>query len=360
MIKIIHAADLHLDSAFAALTPQQARERRAHQRQLVRDLVELGNEEQVDLILLAGDLFDGENAYYETAEALSDAFSKSRARIFIAPGNHDPYSADSPYRSVRFSENVHLFRAQTIERVPLPQLGCVVYGAGFVTPACATPLLAHFCAHDDALSLMVLHGEVGNPASTYNPISEQQIGASGLDYLALGHVHSASGLLRAGETVYAYPGTPEGRGFDEIGEKGILIGTVAPGAIDLKFRKISPYSYTERIINIEESNLDSILQQIPADCTHEVCRMILQGACAAPDLAAWEQALSGRFYSLRLIDRSHAPRDIWAAVEEESVKGMFLRRLRAMMETADEETRHVLARAAAYGVAALENREDVR
>ena len=105
MIKIIHAADFHLDSAYAALSEEQARSRRAHQRALVQKIIELGNEEQVELILLSGDLLDGRNAYYETAQVLCDAFAKSRAQIFIATGNHDPYDNASPYRSVQFPEN---------------------------------------------------------------------------------------------------------------------------------------------------------------------------------------------------------------------------------------------------------------
>ena len=360
VIKIIHAADLHLDSSFAALSAQQAQERRAHQRVLVQKIIEIGNEEQVDLILLAGDLFDGKNAYYETAEALTHAFSKSRARIFVAPGNHDPYSPASPYRSVHFSENVHLFREERMERVAVPELGCVVYGAAFTASACKTSLLSGFCAQDDALRIMVMHGDVGNAASPYNPILKEEIAQSNLHYLALGHVHASSGICRAGQTCYAYPGTPEGRGFDETGDKGILIGSISEENVDLSFRKISPYKYTERTIDAENIDLESIIAHLPRDSELEVCRMIFSGTCEALDLAALSEALSPRFYQLSLIDRTQPPRSVWDDLSEQSVKGMFLRRLRAAYESADEEERSTIELAAKYGVAALENREVVR
>ena len=74
MLKILHAADLHLDSPFAGLTPERAAQRRQEQRELVRRLGELAEQEKVDLVLLAGDLFDSGRIYRETARELAEAF----------------------------------------------------------------------------------------------------------------------------------------------------------------------------------------------------------------------------------------------------------------------------------------------
>ena len=70
---------------------------------------------------------------------------------------------------------------------------------------------------------MALHGDALNAGSPYNAVTREQIAASGLCYLALGHIHEKSGLQRAGETFYAWPGCPMGRGFDELGQKLSLI-----------------------------------------------------------------------------------------------------------------------------------------
>ena len=163
---------------------------------------------------------------------LSDALGAMRARVFIAPGNHDPYSARSPYTLSIWPENVHIFTSNTVERVELPELGCAVYGAAFTSSVQDESLLADFRAPDDGLvHLMVLHGELSAAESRYAPITKAQIAGSGMDYLALGHTHQFGGVLREGKTAYAYAGCPEGRGFDELGEKGVLAGTVeqAPG-----------------------------------------------------------------------------------------------------------------------------------
>ena len=128
-VKIVHAADFHLDSAFGALSAEQARQRRRESRELLTRLCNYVNQNGVDLVLLAGDLFDSDTTYRETLEALSEALGAMQARVFIAPGNHDPYSAKSPYATLSWPENVHIFTSKTVERVELPELQCAVYGA---------------------------------------------------------------------------------------------------------------------------------------------------------------------------------------------------------------------------------------
>ena len=145
-VKIVHAADFHLDSAFGALSTEQARQRRRESRELLTRLCNYVNQNGVDLVLLAGDLFDSDTTYRETLEALSEALGAMQARVFIAPGNHDPYSAKSPYATLSWPENVHVFTSKTVERVELPELQCAVYGAAFTAPVQDESLLAGFRA----------------------------------------------------------------------------------------------------------------------------------------------------------------------------------------------------------------------
>ena len=91
MLRFIHAADFHLDSAFAGLPPRQAAARRRESRELPMRLVNYVNQNGIELVLLAGDLFDSASAYRDTAESLAAALGQTEARIFIAPGNHDWY-----------------------------------------------------------------------------------------------------------------------------------------------------------------------------------------------------------------------------------------------------------------------------
>ena len=222
MLTIIHGADFHLDSPFAGLTPQRAAQRRGEQRELLSALAELSRERQADLVLLSGDLLDSHQTYRETAQALSQALGQIPCPVFLAPGNHDYYHINSLYAALDWPENVHIFTSGDLEAVELPQLGCVVHGRAFQAPReDASPLSGFTAPQDGKVHLMVLHGQVDG-AGDYAPISREDIAASGLHYLALGHVHQCSGVQREETTFWAYPGCPEGRGFDETGEKGVL------------------------------------------------------------------------------------------------------------------------------------------
>ena len=107
MVRVLHAYDWHLDSAYGALSPEQARQRRAESRALVRELVDYANDHGVQLLLLPGDLLDSDAVYAQTAEELSAALSAFRGAVFIAPGNHDYYTSGSPYATTLWPENVH-------------------------------------------------------------------------------------------------------------------------------------------------------------------------------------------------------------------------------------------------------------
>ena len=203
MIKFLHAADLHLDAPFSALSPEQAAARRQEQRALLTDLAEAANAQDCDVVLLAGDLFDSSSASEQTLLALRRALASIHAPVFISPGNHDCLLPGSAYLTESWPENIHIFRTDTIEAVELPEKNLRVYGAGFPARFCPA-LLEGFAAKDDGrTNLMVVHGNPTQPSSPYNPILPAQIAQSGLSYLALGHIHQASGLLTAGGTAYA-------------------------------------------------------------------------------------------------------------------------------------------------------------
>ena len=362
-LKLLHAADLHLDSPFEGLPAGKAAVRRAEQRELLGRLSSLVTAEGVQLVLLSGDLLDSDNTYYETGEVLTRCLGGMGVPVFIAPGNHDYYSARSPYARLKLSGNVHIFTENAIQGVALPTLSANVYGAAF-TEKRSGPLLRGFRATrtEGRWNLLCLHGEVGVKDSPYDPISEDDLAASGMDYVALGHIHKASGLRRTGNTWYSWPGCPEGRGFDETGDKGVSIVTLSDTGCTLETRSIALRRYETMPIDITGTDpLLAIHTALPDDTVQDVYRITLIGeAEQSPDLNRLAANLEDLFFSLQLRDETHLRRNVWDSAGEDTLRGLFLRRLRARYDAArDEAERRQVEQAARWGLAALDNAEEV-
>lgn len=363
MLKLIHAADFHLDAPFAALSATRAAARREEQRELLSRLADLAEKERADLLLLSGDILDGPLTRRETVEALARTLSGIRARVFIAPGNHDFWSPRSPWAGTAWPDNVHIFSTETVETVEIPALGCTVSGAAFTGPYLDTSPLAGFSAPQDGrIHLMVLHADVDN-RGRYAPLPESEIAGSGLTYLALGHVHACSGLRRAGKTVWAYPGCPEGRGFDELGEKGVLAGTVEPGDVRLDFVPLCRRRYEILPVDLTGAAdpAAALSAALPADAEEDIYRILLTGESdvAGLDIPALTNAAAPYFYAVTLRDNTTVRRSLWERAEEDNLTGLFLRRMKSRLDGAQTEEERALAeKAVRFGLAALENGED--
>ncbi len=360
-INILHAADFHLDSAFAGLTSELAKLRRRESRQLLERLRNYVNQNAVEVVLLAGDLFDGAEVYRETLEQMAAALGGMNAHVFIAPGNHDFYSARSPYATLAWPENVHIFRTRSVECVELPALGCAVYGAAFANATQETSLLDGFAAPDDGMThLMVLHAELDAAEARYDPITREQIAASNLDYLALGHTHRFDGVHRAGKTAYAYAGCPEGRGFDETGDKGVLYGAVSPNEVDIKFVPFAKRRYETLHADVTgKSPADALRDAMPETAASDICRVIFTGETdgMGVDIKSIEERFAADFFHLELRDETRIRRDIWERAQEDSLRGLLRKALRSQYDAADAAGRARVERAVRFGLAALDKRD---
>ena len=160
MIRILHAADLHLDSPFEGLSEEKAALRRSEQRQLLRALAQLRAESGAQLVLLAGDLFDSASAWAGTEDTLRLAIAEMEAPVFISPGNHDFYARGGRWQRLALPENARLFTGGRLEHFDLPELGVRVWGAAF-TDRVSGPLL-------DRIDIMV-EVPAGGPARAALP-----------------------------------------------------------------------------------------------------------------------------------------------------------------------------------------------
>ena len=311
MIKILHTADWHLDSPLQGKSPEQTQLLRRELLALPGKISALCKQEGCQLVLISGDIFDG--AYTaDSLTAVKNALEEMAVPVFIAPGNHDFVGLSSPWLTEKFPANAYIFTKQALEEVYIPELDLHVYGAGFTSMDCPG-LLEGF--HAPANSIAVLHGDPTQTASPYCPITQTQVLDSGLQYLALGHIHKG-GQFKTGNTLCAWPGCPMGRGYDEQGEKGVLIATLS----DTVTTRFIPLN-TPKFFDLETTpaGLDALLPPVGND---DFYRITFTGESDPIDLPALCAAYS-RFPNLELRDRTTVPVDVWKSVGEDSFEGTY-------------------------------------
>lgn len=354
MPKILHTGDLHLDSAFALLSPGLAKERRQGLRRMFSRIIDIANEKCVDALIIAGDLFDAYPIYPETENEVIRSLARAEMPVLITPGNHDPYTASSPYRTLTFPENVHIFTENHLSPFEIPSKKLRFYGAAYTSESFSEPLLRDFrVENDDFTNVVILHGNVGFPG--YVAVTPEEIGASGADYVALAHIHKPTELLRAGGTYYAYCGCAEARDFGEQYDTGVVILSMDDGKVSFSRVSVSDVRYREITVNAETSD---ILSALPEPHGHEALRLHIVGECDKPNLDDLRNTLSGRYFELEVYDETTPPRNLWEGIGEDNLRGLFLQKMRAMLDAAaDEDEERKILLSVKYGIDAIENRD---
>ena len=346
MMKILHSADWHLDAPLQG----HADGLRQALAAIPGRISEIVKEEACDLVLLSGDLFDGEYTPH-TYQDLYHALQSMEVPVFIAPGNHDYCGVDSPWMKEIWPQNVHIFKSSQIQSVALPELNCRVYGAGFEGMDCPA-LLDGFCADcQETYAIGVFHADPTLINSPYNPITKVQVKESRLDYLALGHIHKRDSFV-AGNTVCAWPGCPQGHGYDEQGEKGVYIVTLQD-TVSVRFYPLQGPRFYD--LQVELENLDSVLPPVGSE---DYYRITLIGSCQEPDLAALQEKYA-RFPNLLLRDKTSHPVDVWSSLGEDSFEGVYFGLLRQAMEAADSAEKQEFLLAAKISRQLLDGQEVV-
>lgn len=331
-MKILHAADLHLDTPFTGRPEAEVRYLKKALLTVPEQIAGLCRKHSCDLLLLAGDLFDGP-ASRESIDTLKSALAEVGIPVFISPGNHDFCGPDSPYIREIWPKNVHIFTKSNITSVAVFGLDCRIYGAGFEGMDCPA-LLENFRAEgSERYHIGLLHGDPVQKSSPYCPITQEQVAASGLDYLALGHVHKG-GAFTAGATLCGWPGCPMGRGNDELGEKGVYLVTLENRA-DITFLSLEGprfYDLEAEVLDTPENALRALL---PPMGSEDFYRVTLTGEAEAFDIGSLSLPA---FPHLELRDRTVPPVDIWSSMGQDNLEGVFFQMLHDAMDTNDEET----------------------
>lgn len=246
--RFVHAADIHLDSPLRSLAlrdPALAELVGNATRRAFIGVVDLCLDEQVDALLLSGDLYDGEQTSMKTARFLADQIRRlheAEIAVFVIRGNHDALSRIT--KELTLPDSVTIFGgragAVTVERgrgaTPV-----VIHGISFAQPHAPESLLARFRPPvEGAVNIGLLHTSLdGSPGhDPYAPCGIADLHAVGFRYWALGHIHKRAAATGAATVVM--PGMPQGRDINEAGAKSVTLATVTDdGSVLLEERRTS-------------------------------------------------------------------------------------------------------------------------
>ncbi len=367
MLNVLHTGDIHLDSPFSRLDARGAALRREEIRAAFVAMMDYAKKSGVDLILIAGDLFDNAAVTKETLSLVQREFSLFDGPIVISPGNHDYYAPGSIYEVTPFSENVHIFREASLSVFSFPALHTDVYGYAFTAQKKEdSPLTGARVTDPEKINLACVHGELAVPLSPYGPLARRDILSFGADYVALGHIHNPEETVTENGVTFGYCGCLEGRGHDEEGVKGATAVTIekTDGHSTVKTERIR---FSRR--RYESLSVDVSFAETLTDIENRLGAAIEKGGFSEDTLLRadlWGQlpptllldtsALENRFpalFSLEIKDRTTpllSPKDY---ENDRTVRGAFYRAMAEKIENGSPAERAVATRALRYGLAAI-------
>lgn len=262
-MKFIHASDLHIDSPLCGLDSYSgapAARLRGATRQALIALVDLAIEQSVDLVLLAGDIYDGNWSDFRTGLFFREQMVRltgAGIRVFIVKGNHDAESLiTKPLPPV---QGVHIFNSRKSETVEIEHLSVAIHGRSFPKGAVSEDLVPEYPDPvAGKFNIGMLHtslsGRVGH--DTYAPTTVEILSDKGYDYFALGHVHARE-IVREANPRIVYPGNLQGRYARETGPKGCELVVVSGGRVEFsEFQALDVVRWHQ--MTIDASQIDTI------------------------------------------------------------------------------------------------------
>lgn len=367
-VKILHCADIHIGAAESFLGAR-ADSRRYETVLTFERIIDTAVNAGVDVVAVAGDLFDSNTAdarlYRPVLEKIA---SVPDIKVLFAAGNHDPLLSSSPFLKNKNPGNLYVFPEHdhcfTFDDIKLRAYGRSfgnVYMQGEQSFGITPP-------DDGYVNLMVLHGELtGDLSSQYNAVTAEFIKNSGMDYIALGHIHKRTEPQKSGNTYYAYCGCPEGQGFDETGEKGVYVGTVGKSLCALEFIPLAKRRHfhiktdvtglasqaeivnkiTEEIKDTAGSGWEENLYKI------ELTGGVKEGTDV--NTAEIIARISEAVYYAKVKDSTVPALDMEQIASEISLKGIFVKNMLSLIENASKDEKEELAAALRLGLKAFDS-----
>ena len=329
-MRIIHTADLHLDSALTTrLSADRVQERKRELLASFRNNIIEAEKLGAAAFIIAGDLFDSEKATASSVRMLFEIIeSKPNMIFFYLYGNHEGrLIVDS---GAKLPENLKLFGdGWTYFRI----------GDVTITGRCETArdMFQTLTLDEGKANIVVLHGELCDRSDEGGKIGIKEMENLPIDYLALGHYHNYKETKITQRTTAVYSGTPEGRGFDEVGDKGIVLLETTPYGIRNEFIKTA-----KRTLHIVKADITNAMRGIDIEdavewairgCSREdIVRVLLTGERALSDRIDSETVIeelnkrfTGRFYYIEFKDELKTKISAEEFKNDRSLKGEFIR-----------------------------------
>jgi len=294
-MRFIHTADIHLDSPLKGLEVHEdapVEEIRGATRRAFDNLIDLALEEEVDFILIAGDLYDGDWKDYNTGLFFAGRMGRlfrAGIKVFIVLGNHD--AASKFTRAMPLPDNVTLFSAKKPQTVKLDDLGVVIHGQSYPFRAVMENLASYYPQHDpNYFNIGLLHtsmtGREGH--ENYAPCTLDDLKSKGYDYWALGHVHKQEIVSK--DPWIVFPGNIQGRYIKEVGTKGATLVSVEDGRItEIEHRELDVLRWTTCEVDLSECETkETVHEQVRSAMEKEqemaagrtlALRLLLTGTC---------------------------------------------------------------------------------
>ena len=396
MVKLIHTADLHLDSAFRSrFTKEEAENRRQKQLMAWKELLSFAVEKKVQGILIAGDLFDSPVVSHGTMDFFLSTISEHpEISFFYLRGNHDTentfrYQENLPKNLFLFSEKGKKYRLNDRLLLAGVEYGTkdisfgenkgATQGAGQAAEQGVGQENAHGAEalskseseseeeskflklKEEDCNILLLHGALyqgtpkGEAVQGEEGIFLKNLEKLPLSYIALGHIHKGGeGKLNNG-ALWAYPGCLQGRGFDEEGERGFLYLKVEEEKKEIRKEFISIKQGEFRILEIElleDEGTLACLKKIEVEMEkagivkEDSLRIILKGKKGLEqerNLRYLQLQLQDSVFFLEIRDECELSWNREEAMQEKSLKGEFLRVLAAADNLSKEEQEEIIA-----------------
>ncbi len=265
-LKFIHMADMHFDMPFTVLNSRNklGDKRRLEQREAFKKVIEYIKENNIEYLFIAGDLYENEYIRKTTIEYINNLFKEiPTTKIFITPGNHDPYINNSMYKDFNWNENVHIFNSKISV---IEAKDCDIYGVGFDDFYCKGLGIENIkIKNKEKINILITHGTLNGGTienMEYNPLNKTMLNKLGFDYIALGHIHKLDYNNEENQRI-VYPGSTISMGFDELGSHGVVLGEINKEDIKLDFLKIDNKEFQEIELDISDINsIEELIEKI--------------------------------------------------------------------------------------------------